>query len=127
MKKKRQSLSYLVTTILIFWRRFKFGIETISGFSHKFQSKCDWVFLIIGAVNKHNKSDIKICKKSWSKYFETFWHFTKFLFHHKWHQAWILVIYMLLGSAKLLKTKDINKLENVRKISKLDGVIYNFI
>ena len=31
--------------------------------------------------------------QSWT-YFETIWYFTKFLFYHKWNEAWLLVINM---------------------------------
>ena len=34
----------------------------------------------------------------WTWYFENFWYFTKFSFHHKWSEAWLLVINMVYMS-----------------------------
>ena len=36
--------------------------------------------------------------QSWTKHFETFWYFTKFSFHHKRNEAWLLVINMVYTS-----------------------------
>ena len=49
-------------------------------------------FLTIGAVNKDIKSKRKLFGQSFSYYFETFWCFTKFSFHHKWNDARLLLI-----------------------------------
>ena len=34
----------------------------------------------------------------WTQYFETFWYYIKFSFHHKWNGPWLLVINMVYTS-----------------------------
>ena len=66
-----------------------------------------WLFLTIGDVNKDTKSKRKLCRQWWLQYFETFWYFTKFFSHHKWNEAWVLVInmvYMNYGFSRLVST-----------------------
>ena len=61
--------------------------------------------------------------ESCSQYFQTSWWLSKFSFHHKWNEAWLLVIKLYIrvasGAAKRIKTYDPRKLGNIRKISKL--------
>ena len=63
----------------------------------------------------------------WSQYFQNFWCFTKFSFHHKWNEAWLLVInwYIRVASrvAKLLKTSDLRKLGKFTTMSKLYRIV----
>ena len=44
------------------------------------------------AVIKDMKSKRKFCRQLFSKYLETFWWFSNFFFHHKWNEAWLLVV-----------------------------------
>ena len=50
------------------------------------------------AVNKNIKSKRKFCRQSQTKYFKTFLYFTKFSFHKKRNEAWLLVIKMVYTS-----------------------------
>ena len=59
--------------------------------------------------------------------FWTFWWLNKFFFHHKWNEAWLLVInrYIRFVSkiTKQSKIWNFMKLENIRKISKFHKII----
>ena len=66
--------------------------------------------------------------QSFSRYFETFWCFTKFSFHHKWNDAqtwylWTWYIRIASRVAERLKTEDLRKLWNIGKVSKLHRMI----
>ena len=70
------------------------------------------------------KSKRKFCRQSCSKNFDTFWWLSKFSFHHKWNDAWLLEINCYIrvasGVAKRLKLR---KLGNIKKIFKLHRII----
>ena len=54
----------------------------------------------------------KFCRQSFSKYFETFWWLNEFFFHHKWNEAWFILInwyiWVVSRVAERLKTCDLS-------------------
>ena len=50
-----------------------------------------WLFLTIKTVNKDKKSKIKFFRQSFFWYFANFLCLSKYSFHHKWNETWLLV------------------------------------
>ena len=65
--------------------------------------------------------------QSYSWYFETFWCLCKFLLHHKWNKAWLLLKhwYILASSqvVKQLTIEDLRKLGKMKQISRLHKLL----
>ena len=58
---------------------------------------------------------------------ETYWCLSKYSFQYKWNEAWLLIInwYIRVASrvVERLKTYDLRKLGNIRKISELHRIL----
>ena len=76
--------------------------------------------LTIKFVNKDMKIKRQFCRQSCLSYFETFWWFSKFSFHRKGNDAWLLVvnwhIRVASGVPKQIKTLSV-KSQNFIELS----------
>ena len=118
----------MILTFSVFLLGCKFAIESLYCSRTIFwkDSKV-WLFKQLKLLEKTWKAKQNFADNHVDDILRVFLWLSKFSFHHKWKEEWLLVINwnikVTTRSAKWLKTYDIMKLGNIRKISKLQRLI----